>query len=136
MKRMTLAIASALCLARIGAAWSAEGARRPVTSPPAKSSQQPVAPPAMAPAGSAQQAGIPHIAGQHASYIQGALIAYQKGARKDDRMHQAVAQLSEKDIANVAAYYAGLEASAHDLRRREPRPRWRRIRTRSRLSKS
>jgi cytochrome c553 len=110
MKRKTLAIASALCLAPIGAALSAEG-----TSPAGDIAAGKAVAAASCAAchgtsGISSTAGIPHIAGQHASYIQGTLIAYQKGARKDDRMHQTVAQLSEQDIADVAAYYAGLES--------------------------
>ncbi len=58
--------------------------------------------------GVSAQAGVPHIAGQHASYIQGALMAYKKGARKDEVMQQVVTPLSEQQIADVAAYYASL----------------------------
>jgi cytochrome c553 len=110
MKRKTLAIASALCLASIGEAWSAEGA-----SPAGDIAAGKVVAAAGCAAchgtsGISSAVGIPHIAGQHASYIQDTLIAYQKGARKDDRMHQAVAQLSEQDIANVATYYASLKS--------------------------
>jgi cytochrome c553 len=59
--------------------------------------------------GISRQAGVPHLAGQHASYIQGALLAYKNGTRKDERMQQVVGAVSEQDIANVAAYYASLE---------------------------
>ena len=58
--------------------------------------------------GISPQAGVPSIAGQHASYIQGALLAYKKGGRKDESMQQAVDELGEQEIADVAAYYASL----------------------------
>jgi cytochrome c553 len=52
--------------------------------------------------------GVPHIAGQSPSYLVTALAAYQAGGRKDDDMQKAVAKLSQKDVADVAAYYASL----------------------------
>ena len=109
MRRKTLVTAFALCLAPVGAAWSAEGA-----SPAGDIAAGKIVAASCAAChgtgGISAAAGVPHIAGQHASYIQGALMAYQKGARKDDRMHQAVAGLSQQNIADVAAYYAGLKS--------------------------
>jgi cytochrome c553 len=109
MRRKVLAIASALSLAPIAAAWSADG-----TSPAGNIAAGKVVAASCAAchgaAGISSAAGIPHIAGQHASYIQKTLIAYQKGARKNDLMHQAVAKLSEQGIADVAAYYASLKS--------------------------
>ena len=107
MKGKPLVIACALWLAPIGAAWSAEG------EPPAGDAAAGKAVAASCAAchganGISAEAGIPHIAGQHASYIQGMLMAYKEGTRKDDRMHQAVTELSEQQMADVAAYYAGL----------------------------
>lgn len=109
MKRKTLVTAFALCLAPIGAAWSAEEA------PTGNIAAGKVVAAAGCAAchgtnGISPAAGAPHIAGQHASYIQGTLMAYQKGTRKDERMQQAVAQLSQQNIADVAAYYAGLKS--------------------------
>ncbi len=107
MTRKTWVTAIALCLAPVGAAWSAEGA-----SPAGDVAAGKIVAASCAAChgtgGISPAAGVPHIAGQHASYIQGALMAYQTGARKDDRMQQAVAELSEQNIADVAAYYAGL----------------------------
>ena len=108
MTRKTLAIAFALGLAPVGAAWSADGA------PPAGDIAAGKVVAASCAAchgidGISPVAGVPHIAGQHAAYIQGTLMAYRKGARKDDGMHQAVAGLSEQNVADVAAYYAGLK---------------------------
>jgi cytochrome c553 len=109
MRPRTLVAAFALCLAPIGAAWPAEEA------PPAgdRAAGKVVAARCDAchgPGGISPQAGVPHIAGQHASYIQDTLTAYKTGARKDDSMREAVAKLSEQDIADVAAYYAGLKS--------------------------
>ena len=58
--------------------------------------------------GVSAKTGVPHIAGQSAPYLVAALLAYQGGGRKDDDMQKAVAKLSQKDLADIAAYYAGL----------------------------
>ena len=49
----------------------------------------------------------PNLAGQHELYLVKALRAYQTGLRKDPLMKPLVAHLSEKDIEDLAAYYAG-----------------------------
>ncbi|MCX5592062.1 cytochrome c [Alcaligenes endophyticus] len=51
---------------------------------------------------------VPMIAGQHAQYIQSALHAYAKQERSFPTMHAVAASLSQQDIADIAAYYAGL----------------------------
>lgn len=107
MKRKILVTAFTLWLASIGAAWSAEG------EPPTGDAVTGKAVAANCAAchgtnGISTEAGIPHIAGQYASYIQNALMAYKDGTRKDERMNLVVAELSEQQIADVAAYYAGL----------------------------
>jgi len=48
---------------------------------------------------------VPMISGQNAKYIVSALTAYQKGDRKHPTMRGVAESLSEKDIADVAAYY-------------------------------
>lgn len=53
----------------------------------------------------------PHLAGQHAAYLEQALQAYKSGARSGGQaevMKAFVAGLSDKDIEDLAAYYAGL----------------------------
>ena len=52
---------------------------------------------------------VPMISGQGAKYIVSALNAYKKGDRKHPTMRGIAAGLSDKDIADVAAYY-----EAHD----------------------
>lgn len=50
---------------------------------------------------------VPMIGGQGAAYIEAALKEYASGARTFPTM-QAIAQsLSEQDMADIAAYYAG-----------------------------
>ena len=48
---------------------------------------------------------VPMISGQSAKYIAAALVAYQKGERKHPTMRGIAESLSEKDIADVSAYY-------------------------------
>ncbi len=52
--------------------------------------------------------GVPHLAGQHAAYLQAALAAYKAGQRQGAAMQEAAGQLSDADLANVAVYFAGL----------------------------
>ncbi|WP_462390633.1 c-type cytochrome [Acidovorax sp. Q11] len=48
---------------------------------------------------------VPMISGQGAKFITAALVAYQKGERKHPTMRGIAESLSEKDIADVSAYY-------------------------------
>ena len=48
---------------------------------------------------------VPKISGQSVRYIVSALTAYKKGDRKHPTMRGIVDNLSEQDIADVAAYY-------------------------------
>jgi len=54
---------------------------------------------------------VPKIAGQGAGYLVSALTAYQKGERRHPTMRGAASNLSEQDIADVAAYYAALAST-------------------------
>ncbi|QDQ27536.1 cytochrome c [Chitinimonas arctica] len=49
---------------------------------------------------------VPKIGGQHADYLASALQAYRTGARKHPSMVAVAAQLSDQDIADLAAFYA------------------------------
>ncbi len=49
---------------------------------------------------------FPKIAGQHADYLATALRHYKAGKRKNAIMAGQVANLSEKDMVDLAAYYA------------------------------
>ncbi len=48
---------------------------------------------------------VPKLGGQSATYIANALNAYKSGQRKHPSMRGIAASLSDKDIADLAAYY-------------------------------
>jgi cytochrome c553 len=49
---------------------------------------------------------VPKIGGQSAAYIQAALHAYARGERSHPTMDGIARTLSDKQIADIAAYYA------------------------------
>ena len=49
---------------------------------------------------------VPKLGGQSAAYLANALNAYKAGQRKHPSMRGIAASLSEKDIADLAAYYS------------------------------
>lgn len=54
---------------------------------------------------------VPKIAGQSAGYIVASLTAYKKGERKHPTMRSVAISLSDKDMADLAAFYEQLGAS-------------------------
>ena len=50
---------------------------------------------------------VPMIGGQNAGYIVNALKAYKAGDRQHPTMKAIAASLTEQDMADLAAYYAG-----------------------------
>ncbi len=61
----------------------------------------------------------PKIAGQHEAYLVKQLKEYRKGEegpRHNPQMYDQVMDLSDQDILDLAAYYAGLEQSAGKAR--------------------
>ena len=48
---------------------------------------------------------VPKLGGQHPTYIVKALMAYKSGERSHPTMRAIAASLSEKDMADLAAYY-------------------------------
>lgn len=50
----------------------------------------------------------PKLAGQYADYLAQALIAYQRGDRKNPIMAGLAKPLSRQDITNLAAYFESL----------------------------
>ena len=50
---------------------------------------------------------VPKLGGQHSAYIVNALKAYQSGERQHPTMHAQAITLSDKDLADVAAFLAG-----------------------------
>ncbi len=49
---------------------------------------------------------VPKIGGQHSTYFVSALKAYKSGDRKHPGMRAIAVSLSDKDMADLAAYYA------------------------------
>lgn len=59
--------------------------------------------------GMAKLPDAPHIAGQPEPYLVKALNDYRTGDRKHELMSIAVKELSDADVADLAAYYASIE---------------------------
>jgi len=62
-------------------------------------------------AGKASMPAYPNLAGQNEAYLVAALKAYRSKERQGGMaslMHPQAANLSDEDIANLAAYYASL----------------------------
>jgi cytochrome c553 len=51
----------------------------------------------------------PSLAGQGAAYLRKQLLDLRSGERRNDQMSPMAANLSDEDIADLAAYYAGLK---------------------------
>lgn len=49
---------------------------------------------------------FPNLAGQNADYLAAALKHYQNGRRKNPIMQAQAANLTQRDIADIAAYFA------------------------------
>jgi len=54
---------------------------------------------------------VPKLGGQHPAYIVEALKAYKSGARDHQSMRAIASSLSEKDMADLAAYYGANAAT-------------------------
>ena len=61
------------------------------------------------PAGISPQPLWPNIAGQKEQYMIKQLKAFKDGTRKDPLMSGQAVQLSDDDMANLAAYFSGLK---------------------------
>ncbi|MCC7081001.1 MAG: c-type cytochrome [Burkholderiales bacterium] len=53
---------------------------------------------------------VPRLGGQHPAYIVKALQEYKSGTRNNATMHAIASQLTEQDMAAIAAYYGGQNA--------------------------
>jgi cytochrome c553 len=51
----------------------------------------------------------PNLAGQLESYLVRSLTAYKTGERRNESMNIVAKDLSDEDIADVAAYYASIQ---------------------------
>ncbi len=58
----------------------------------------------------------PSLAGQDAGYLVAALQAYKNGARADETMKTLAGPLDDTTMKNIAAYYAGQEPQALNIR--------------------
>ncbi len=54
----------------------------------------------------------PHIAGESEIYLQNQLKAFRSGKRENEIMSVIAKDLSDEDIANVAAWYGSIEITA------------------------
>lgn len=66
--------------------------------------------------GNASGAEMPTLAGQDARYFVKAMKAYQGGKRHHQQMFDAVNDLNEADVDNLAAFYAGQEPVRRNVR--------------------
>jgi len=51
----------------------------------------------------------PNLAGQVESYLVKALMDYRSGARKNESMNIVAKDLSDQDMADIAAYYSSIQ---------------------------
>ena len=51
----------------------------------------------------------PNLAGQKAAYLTKQMKAFKDGTRKDPTMNAMAKPLSDADMANISAYYAGMK---------------------------
>jgi len=64
--------------------------------------------------GIAKMPAAPNLAGQQEIYLVRSLTAYKTGERQNPQMSVVAPTLSEKDIANLAAYYASIKITVHE----------------------
>lgn len=57
----------------------------------------------------------PRLAGQYADYLAKVLHDYKSGKRKNAIMAGQAQNLSDKDIADLASYFASLPGDVHDI---------------------
>lgn len=63
-------------------------------------------------AGISSQPATPHLAGQPAIYINEQLLAYRSGKRQNAIMSVIAKPLTDRDIQDLAAWYASIEIQA------------------------
>jgi cytochrome c553 len=51
----------------------------------------------------------PNLAGQKEQYLTKQMADFKSGVRKDPTMQAMIAALSDEDVANLSAFYAGLK---------------------------
>jgi cytochrome c553 len=98
MKTRFLAAAFALAFAAPALASSGDAAAGKKKSEPCKACH--------GQAGISASPEFPNLAGQHADYLAASLRHYQDGKRSNAIMKGMAANLSKKDILDLAAYYS------------------------------
>ena len=63
---------------------------------------------------------IPNLAGQKQKYLAAQLHAFKAGKRKNDMMNAIATQVSDGDIANVAAFFANLPGAPESAAKSKP----------------
>jgi cytochrome c553 len=53
----------------------------------------------------------PHLAGQPAIYLEKSLNDFRQGVRKNEMMDVIVKQLTDQDVADLAAYFSAIEVT-------------------------
>jgi len=66
--------------------------------------------------GNAKKSKMPTLAGQDAKYFIKAMKHYKDGKRQHKKMFEAVEELSEQDMTDLATYYATREPHQRDVR--------------------
>jgi len=66
--------------------------------------------------GNARKGEMPTLAGQDAKYFIKAMKQYKDGKRQHEKMFEAVENLSEQDMTDLATYFAGEEPRRRDVR--------------------
>lgn len=65
--------------------------------------------------GNSDNAQYPKLAGQHPSYLYITLKEYKSGKRENGVMRGQVAELSDEDMRDLAAFYGSLEGDLYTL---------------------
>lgn len=112
---ITKNVALALCAALLSAALAVH-ARQELAAPPegdpeAGQSKAQVCAACHSPDGNSTDPQWPKLAEQHASYTLKQLMDFKQGERVNEVMAGMVANLSPRDMADLAAYYAGQQRS-------------------------
>jgi len=74
--------------------------------------------------GNAQKASVPTLAGQDAKYFIKVMNHYQMGMRQHEKMSEAVEELGEQDIIDLATYFAAEQPQRRDLSEPPKNPEW------------
>jgi cytochrome c553 len=74
--------------------------------------------------GNAAKGGMPTLAGQDAKYFVKGMNHYKNGERQHKKMFEAAEQLSEKDMLDLASFYAAQQPRRRNVRRQLDSKEW------------